>query len=230
MGRGNQVRDSQKARVYAAERCMEVTHAELGYRHGKGWSNPLMTLTECQQLVDTVLADKLVQQEFRSARTRINVEAGRGGWGSIQRIQLGTWARQPHVVLHEVAHHLAGLHAAHGPEFVSVCLWLTQRFMGAEMGEQLRRSYAEHNVKYGNREPAKPVRKSQLVKRDWKRSVQPTAPVVRTPELASAARAQAPKPSVSSDTACTDCGTTERKVGSGGKHKTPLCNRCYRKR
>ena len=164
-------RDAQRTAVYDAERCMELTHAELGYVHGKGWTKPAMTISQCRKLVEKVLADSEVNAEWSYAgNMRITVEASSGGGGGkavyrsgLLSIELGTWARQPHVVLHEIAHHLAGNGAAHGPDFVSVCLWLTHRFMGNECGEALRSSYVKHGVQYGRREPAKQLRKTQRI-------------------------------------------------------------------
>lgn len=231
------MRDQQRSKLYAAERVLELTHAQLGYRRGNGW-NPAMSIQQAQRMVDHMLSDLEVLREFDVAK-RLDVQVlkgksgGRasGGFGSRPKITLGNWALQEHVVIHELAHHLAGLHAAHDYTFANVCWWLTSRFMGAEKAELLRKSYVEHEVKYSGtkarREPPKQLTARQSAKyRATFESVKPTvSPFVEAPPRTLAA-ASTP----SSDAACTDCGTTTKKVGSGGRFKTPLCNTDYRKR
>jgi putative metallohydrolase (TIGR04338 family) len=222
------MRDTQRSKVYAAENFL-TSHNRTAQ----------MTLTECQVLVDKILDDPEVQRQYRVARAlTVTVVPGRGGgkaiggWGARSRISLGCWARQPYVVIHEVAHHLTGLHAGHDYRFANTSMWLVHRFMSAELAEQLRRSYVAHGVQYqgpaSRGEMPRTVRKSQRVPRRW----------VSTPtfdkQLAAARRAtvtkSTPKPKGKTCRTghgpCSKCGAADS--GSGGSFGKPLCLKCYR--
>jgi hypothetical protein len=132
------VRDSQKQRLYDAE------HAVLDGVGGRDMSIPA-----CQAYVDQVLQSAFIQTRW--GRNRIVVVpthsngSSRGG-----RIALGVWARQPSVILHEIAHELlwGQPYANHGPEFAACYLMLVGRFLGKEHEKALRESYAKHRVRY----------------------------------------------------------------------------------
>lgn len=134
-------RDNQKARVYAAERILQ---------DHKNSMKP-MTINECQKFVNRILARKTVIKVY--GKRYIAVERGKGGgratgnYYSGRTITLGVWARQPAVILHEIAHHLAGLDAEHGPHYAAVMLKLVRQVLGKEAHEQLLGSYAFHRVK-----------------------------------------------------------------------------------
>ncbi len=135
-----QRRDSQRSKVYASERFLE-----------QSLNAAAMPIEACKKLVAEVLADPEVIKRFGQhsiAVIKTSGQSGRAGRrNGVAQIRLGRWSRQPHVVLHEIAHHLAGLHAQHGEHFAWTCQWVTTRFMGSEAGEALRRSYADHRVK-----------------------------------------------------------------------------------
>ena len=204
-----------------------------------------MTVAECQTFVNEMLADSAVQKQFRVARTiTVVVEAQRGqggrahgGFYANSRITLGAWARQPYVVIHELAHHLAGLGAGHNHQFCATTLFLTHRFMGPEYGEMLRASFVKKNVAYNGRgcvlEMPRPVRAKQLVPKVWNaEKIKLVSPPVR-PERA-AARLAAKKATVQPTTKtcrsghgkCSHCDSTD--AGSGGSFGKPLCLKCYR--
>jgi putative metallohydrolase (TIGR04338 family) len=157
------VRDNQKSRVYAAERASKLE------RH----KSEAMSIAECQAYVDKVLRSAYVMRKYptRSGEPRrIHVEHGRGGgyatagWnGSI--ISLGVWARQPVVILHELAHHIAGLSHSHDWKFAGVFLDLVRHFMGAEAGDTLKAEYKEARVRYRQpvKRPITPERRAALV-------------------------------------------------------------------
>jgi len=74
----------------------------------------------------------------------VDVITGRGSsaWASHYRISLPKWARRRSVVLHEVAHVIAGWHYHehnHGPEFMAIFVDLLHTFLGATKSE-LRRT------------------------------------------------------------------------------------------
>ena len=176
------MRDFQRSKVYAAERCMEQGHAAQK-----------MTWREVNALVQRVLTDDAVQQRFNVgarglSRIEVVFSSGQGARasrrnGSIQ-VRFGVWSRQPHVVLHEVAHHLAGLYNVHGEHFAFTCLWVTQRFMGIAAANELRHSYASHGVKVAandtrsaefSRELPEPVR-GRMLPKVWLSTATPKPP------------------------------------------------------
>jgi len=129
-------RDNQKARVYRAERILQDHKSSM---------KP-MTIPECQKFVNRVLARQSIIKTY--GKRYIAVERGKGGGRASGRvITLGVWARQPVVILHEIAHHLAGLDAEHGPQFTAVMLKLVRSVLGKEAHEKLLGSYAYHRVK-----------------------------------------------------------------------------------
>ena len=136
-------RDSQKARLYAAER--EALHLRP--------DNFRVTLDEAQALVNKVLrrlpADPALTRLSLAGRKVIRVEPGRNGgmaYGSL--IRLGVWGRRRAVVLHEVAHCVCGSHPSHGPDFARIFLKIVRRFWGREAERELRAAFKRHRVKY----------------------------------------------------------------------------------
>lgn len=152
------MRDSQRQKVYDAERCVQrnATKADA------------MTIAECQAMVDKILASTYVRRHYERAEkivTRygtVKVVPGRNGGmargfdvyydggrhvgGPV--IALGIWARQEFVVIHEVAHHLAGLHERHGWRFVACELDLVRHFLGADVHDRLKASFRKHRVRF----------------------------------------------------------------------------------
>ena len=147
------MRDSQRNKVYTAERVLMDTY---GRRN--------LTISECQQYADKVLASAFVRRHFGTVT--VNIEHGRGGgfayrnvswfdtyyevWRYGNRITLGKWARREIVVLHELAHVLApAWHtAAHGWEFCATYLNLVRHFLGAEAHDVLKDSFKANRVKF----------------------------------------------------------------------------------
>lgn len=222
-------KDVQRSRCYRAEQALSVG-SQYEYRNGRRYRKTFMTIDQCQALVDSIAADPWVQATFPVGNSRwtparrMRVQAGRnGGWAmpATGQISLGVWARQPLVVIHEVTHILVGtqvLGGAHGPVFCNALLALVHRFMGAEIGERLRRSYVSHGVEYGGFkgvvEPPKPLAQRLL----W--PVAPWEQQVTTPKPQPA---RAAKPAPGDKPPCTTCGTTDRQRSRPGGR----CNRCY---
>ncbi len=135
-------RDNQKARLYLAERVIQENKYPVSGKKLKP-----MTIAECQKFVDRVLRRKSIIKVY--GYRSLVVVAGRGGGRAFgyRAISLGVWARQPVVILHEIAHHLAGFNAQHGPEFATVMLKLVRTVLGKEDYEKLLGSYAFRGVK-----------------------------------------------------------------------------------
>ncbi|MGA1036654.1 MAG: hypothetical protein ACO3VQ_02465 [Ilumatobacteraceae bacterium] len=113
-----------------------------------------MSIEECQQYVDKIISSKYVQRTWNLRGTeRVRVYAGRGGGKAYHslfgagHITLGVWARQEAIVIHEVAHLLAG-GTRHNWQFCETYLKLVRHFMGKEAHDRLKASFKQHRVKY----------------------------------------------------------------------------------
>ena len=130
----------QAGRLYAAEAATIKV------------SNNAMTLKECQQFVDKVLARKYVQANYpwhlpivvHDGRGRRNACATFRHWN--YAILLPKWARNEFVILHEIAHHISR-GDGHGPQFATCLLDLVRNVMGKEEAELLQAGFALHGVK-----------------------------------------------------------------------------------
>lgn len=173
------MRDTQKSRVYAAER------AAAGVDH---WVQTIPN-GELQGWVDNVLARRGVQARW--GRCDIDVVLKRGGsaysWGG--RITLPKGARNPWVVLHEIAHELTRATRSHGPEFAGVYLYLVRTVIGDDAGKAILAAYREHRVRRNTKGIPKPRAERVVTKtRQAERArVARSKPLTRD-ERASAAR------------------------------------------
>jgi putative metallohydrolase (TIGR04338 family) len=162
-------RDSQRARVYAAEEFVR-TLFDRAAQHGSAaveFFGTQLTLppegrfgsvASVQRYVDEVLALPSVRQRWpdvsplsvraRRAATAAHYENldGAGIIAVPDRDNAG-WALRELVVLHEVAHHLCHAEPPHGPEFVGTICELTELVMGPELGHVLRVVYAKEGVR-----------------------------------------------------------------------------------
>lgn len=131
-------RDSRRSKLYTAEWII------------RGPSRPLPTYEARREYVNRVLDSTFVRSRW--GRRMTTLARGRGDGGNFRpwtdEIRTGNGATE-YVLLHEIAHSLAprGV-AAHGPEFASILLTLVRRFMGPSHAALLRKSFAEHHVKY----------------------------------------------------------------------------------
>lgn len=191
-------RDTQRQRVYDAERAIQDVTGS-------------MSIAECQALVDRVLASKYIVQRFDRIRTgripaRVTVEAGRNGglaYPQFGVIRLGRWARQPVVVLHELAHVIVGINsrtAAHGWQFTECMLVLVRRFVGPEAHDTLRESYRSHGVRF-----TKPRARRVLTDEQRAVAIANLAAARKAPTTARRALTWSPGDPTDEHT-CTDCG------------------------
>lgn len=146
-------RDFQRKALYAWER--EGPFAGGMYTES-------MSLEECEALVWKVW----VKERGRYGLPKTNapvVQAASGGRrnakGSINRVVLPRWARNPWVVLHEVAHGLTMFEPGtrnyvrggwHGPRFVGCLIGLAARHLAAD-AERLHESALEAGLKVDSR-------------------------------------------------------------------------------
>lgn len=200
-------RDSQRSKLYAAERASGL---QL-HKHQAG-----MSIEQCQALVDKILGSAYVQRKYGWRKGTIPVHATHGGGradysggyhrdrvtGEVEwrgrHIRLGVWARQPFIVIHEVAHHLAGYGHGHDWRFAEVTLDLTRHFLGAEAGAQLKAAYKAGRVRF-----RKPVKRTITPERREALVIQ-LAAARAAKAAATQLRDQAPSPSLPGTSAASD--------------------------
>lgn len=162
-------RDSQRAKVYAAEEFVRVMFdraAEYGSPSVDFFGTQLTlppegrfaSMASVQRYVDEVLALPAVRRQWpdvpplrvraRRGATSAHYE-NRDGAGIIAVPDRDTadWAMRELVILHEVAHHLSRVPPPHGPDFVATMCALTELVMGPELGHVLRVVYAKEGVR-----------------------------------------------------------------------------------
>lgn len=135
-------RDSQRSAVYDWERALD----------GVEMFREMMTLDEVGEMVKKVWRSE--RGRYGLANTR-DLEIRRVHWGQSRALAFGAsvsypkWARNPWVVLHEIAHCLnrrAEGQASHGPRFVGILIGLACRHMGLDR-DHLVRAAEEMGVK-----------------------------------------------------------------------------------
>jgi putative metallohydrolase (TIGR04338 family) len=161
-------RDSQRAKVYAAEEFVRTLFdraAAHGNRSldffGANVTLPpegkFATVDSVQRYVDDVLAHPAVRARWPgpppvTVRARRGERAAHYEWTPDAATiavpdRETTWALRELVVLHELAHHVAQADPPHGPEFVATFCELASAVMGAEVGYVLRVVYAKEGVR-----------------------------------------------------------------------------------
>ncbi|MGE2732537.1 TIGR04338 family metallohydrolase [Mycolicibacterium vaccae] len=160
-------RDSQRAKVYAAEqfvRTMFDRAAQRGNPSVEFFGTTLTlppearfaTTTTVQTYVDDVLALPAVRERWPAAeplRVRPRRGATAAHYERTERAAViavpddrSSWALRELVILHEIAHHLSDADPPHGPQFVATFCELAGAVMGAEVGHVLRVVYAREGV------------------------------------------------------------------------------------
>lgn len=164
----NSRRDSQRAKVYAAEtfvRTLFDRAAEHGSPSLEFFGTQLTlppegrfaSVASVQRYVDDVLAMPAVRRQWpdvaplrvraRRAATAAHYEnRDETGVIAVPDRVTADWAMRELVILHEVAHHLCQVPPPHGPEFVATMCTLTELVMGPELGHVLRVVYAKEGV------------------------------------------------------------------------------------
>jgi putative metallohydrolase (TIGR04338 family) len=140
-------RDSQRSRVYAAERAA----------FGDAWRKPLGSgaVADIEAFVRKCCASKLLQRRYPGARRPPRIRDGRGHRRctydpSIHALTFPRWGRTKPVVLHELAHALTEGpdRAWHGWEFCECYLYLVRVFIGRGAEDNLRREFKARRVKF----------------------------------------------------------------------------------
>jgi len=146
-------RDSQRKKVYAAER------EAFEWDFSRPEDHEMRTLASLEETVRLILTHPVVRARFKYAPYSVKFEATRARRGSAHGtslIKLPRYARRPHnyaYVLHELTHiiltaELPGQTAWHGREYATTMLFLVDYFMGQTVAERLRVAYRKHGVKW----------------------------------------------------------------------------------
>lgn len=148
------MRDSQRGKVYDSERWLHAAHPEMSW-------------DEVEAYVAKVLGSAYVQRKYPTAKMRIRFVKGRGGGMAMNNwfdrdnwqhhygpvVSLGVWGRRRSVILHELAHHFAGLSHQHDWRFCEVYLDLVRHFLGQAAHDRLKAEFKARRVRF--RKPVK---------------------------------------------------------------------------
>jgi putative metallohydrolase (TIGR04338 family) len=159
-------RDSQKSKLYKAEKVLE----EISMR--------LETIPEIEVYLIKVLRSAPIQRRYGDyLQGSIKIRDGRGARiarGCNDWIKLPKWARTEYVVLHEIAHTItarrhSALVAAHGREYAAIYLDLVWFGMGVEAHDKLKASFKATRVKFRPKRgapeiPLRPAMRAQPLK------------------------------------------------------------------
>ncbi|MBU8819011.1 TIGR04338 family metallohydrolase [Mycolicibacterium goodii] len=156
-------RDTQRARVYAAEEFVRTMFDRAAQHSSRAidFFGTQLTLPPEAKFGSVAAVQNYVEDVTARVGTNpVTVRARRGTKAAHYEIdgaviavpeQDTTWALRELVVLHELAHHLcaqgpAADAPAHGPEFVATYCGLCETIMGPEVGLVLRMVYAKEGV------------------------------------------------------------------------------------
>jgi putative metallohydrolase (TIGR04338 family) len=160
--------DPQRARVYEAEGLLArmidrrddfPLASAFGSRIAVPDDRKFGDLDSVQRYVDAVLALDWVRRETpERAALPVRVRARAGATKAEYEFAThtiavpphrvgGRWAMRELVVLHEVAHHLAG-ETGHGPAFVGTMLELVSQIVGEEAGFLLRSALQDVGIAF----------------------------------------------------------------------------------
>jgi hypothetical protein len=143
-----QVRDSQRAKVYAAERA--AFGAEWGEKIDDGSLEAVSRYV--RQVEGSATWRKILKKsELTPIDGGLRVKDGRGcRWarGFRDHVTLPIWARTRPVVLHEMAHAATGENAKHHWPFAAAYLMLVGTFMGAAARDRLKAEFRKQRVRF----------------------------------------------------------------------------------
>lgn len=165
-------RDSQRSKVYAAERDWRHSAALGGIHRFEHFA----TYKECERYVNKTLKRKRVAAKYRADFNHYKfnrgiavTHGGRNGWAHSHGgyITLSPLARNTAMLLHETAHELLPRHVTHGWQYAAAMLFLVRAVLGKDEERALKAEYRKHKVKY--RKPIKrhitPEQRAILVER-----------------------------------------------------------------
>lgn len=140
----SRARDTQRSKLYAAERAAGCFDKDLGERP---------TLERAQAYINTVTRSPWTVRKFGTFRIEARPGKGSASAHGSRVILLGIPSRTRQIILHEIAHCIAyrrhpGV-ASHGREFAALYLELVQHFLGVDRAKQLRAEFRARRVRVG---------------------------------------------------------------------------------
>ena len=144
-------RDTQRKRVYDAERAASEAHS--GYYFKQTIPNE-----QVQPWIDKVMRKAAIRKRWGDYRVTWEKSRGGGRTYGGGHIELGVGARNPWYILHEIAHCLSNRGASHGPEFVGVYRFLVRTVLGPDAAKALITAQRKHKVRSNNRSVPAPTR------------------------------------------------------------------------
>lgn len=157
-------RDSQRSKVYAAER----KHSEWKdavYTLGGSWTTtqhfteqgeriPIPTIQETRAFVNKIVKSAWFKRRWpRRSLAGVYIKDGRGtrnATGSnTGTLNFPRWSRFPLVICHELAHVVtSSARRSHGRVYCHNYLAIVRHVMGKEASDELKRCFKEGKVKY----------------------------------------------------------------------------------
>lgn len=157
-------RDSQRGKLYAAER----THS-MWVEPTMSWEDAQAYAKECVATFRTKEPERWLKCDMRG-RGELQIHDGggrRNAAGGYGKIYLPRWSRTRLVIMHEVAHCLAGVSVHHCWEYADIYLALIKRMAGGKAWLEMVRAFRKGRVQF--RDPAlrkkrtlSPERKAKL--------------------------------------------------------------------
>jgi putative metallohydrolase (TIGR04338 family) len=155
------VRDTQRARVYAAEQFVRTMFDRAAQHSSRAidFFGTSLTLPPEAKFGSVEAVQRYVDEVLvRVGAQPVSVRSRRGTAAAHYELVDGvaviavperdsTWALRELVVLHELAHHLSPEPPPHGPTFVATYCELCETVMGPEVGLVLRMVYAKEGVR-----------------------------------------------------------------------------------
>lgn len=178
------VRDSQRSKLYAAERAAwkrygatdnfgstyEVQEWVNMITRSRFWKSYVVPHFQDADHPDTLpsltgwqrwtLASRYRMIQVRDGRARRSACGSRLGY-----IKMPRWSRTKWIVLHEIAHVVQTEWPAHGRQFARIYLDLVRRFIAPEAAQELKRAYIEKHVRSSKKRVATSAGNPEALKR-----------------------------------------------------------------
>lgn len=140
-------RDTQRSKVYAAER------EAFGYTFYAS-TKPGVPLSTCETFIRKVESSAYVLRKYPKGRfspPHVNVHSGAGNrraTANYREIKLPLWSRTKPVMLHELAHVYTPKGPWHGWEFCATYLDLVRHFLGKAEHDLLKAAFKKNKVRF----------------------------------------------------------------------------------
>lgn len=139
-------KDMQRQKLYDSETIVNWSHFKAHRVFG--------SVAETQAFVDDLMSHKYIIRKYGTVYIRVTDGRRRRRGGAIEyglggrEIRMPVWTRTTYYVLHEIAHHLAGLSVYHHWPFVEVYLDLVRHVYGADAEKAFKAVLREKKVRW----------------------------------------------------------------------------------